>query len=45
METLAGLPPTPDPFVHLASMGGQGLKPAESAVLDRAAALIEEIPA
>jgi acetoin utilization deacetylase AcuC-like enzyme len=44
METLAGLPPTPDPFVHLASMGGQGLKPAESEVIDRASALIEEIP-
>ena len=44
METLAKLPPTPDPFGHLASMGGQDLKPAESVVLDRAAALIEEIP-
>jgi acetoin utilization deacetylase AcuC-like enzyme len=45
METLAGLPPTPDPFAHLATIGGQGLKPAESAVLDRAAALIDAIPA
>jgi acetoin utilization deacetylase AcuC-like enzyme len=44
METLAGLPPTPDPFAHLAIIGGQGLKPAESAVLDRAAALIDAIP-
>jgi hypothetical protein len=45
METLAGLPATPDPFGHLASMGGQGLKPAEAEVIDRAAALVEAIPA
>jgi acetoin utilization deacetylase AcuC-like enzyme len=44
METLAGLPPTPDPFGHLASMGGQGLKPAESAMIDLVAAMIEQIP-
>ena len=44
METLAGLPSTPDPFEHLARMGGQELKPAESAVLDKAAALVADIP-
>jgi acetoin utilization deacetylase AcuC-like enzyme len=44
METLAELPATPDPFIHFHTMGGQALKPVESAVLDEVAALIPDIP-
>ncbi len=44
METLAGLPATPDPFAYLETMGGQGLKPAEAEVIGLAARLIPEIP-
>lgn len=42
---MAGLPLTPDPFAHLATMGGQDLQPCQAAVLDEVVALIPEIPA
>jgi acetoin utilization deacetylase AcuC-like enzyme len=45
METLAGLPATPDPFIHFHSMGGQALQPWQRAVLDEVVPLIPEIPA
>ncbi len=45
IETLAGLPPTPDPYAHFATVGGQALKPQEEAVLRQIEPLIAEIPA
>jgi hypothetical protein len=44
METLAGLPPTPDTFGHLALSGGQDLQPSQDALLRRIEPLIAEIP-
>jgi acetoin utilization deacetylase AcuC-like enzyme len=44
METLAGLPPTPDPYAHLARAGGQALKPAEDALIREVEALLPDIP-
>ncbi len=45
METLAELPPTPDPYAHLALSGGQELKPAEDALIRKLAAQLERVPA
>lgn len=44
IETLAGLPPTPDPYEHLAMSGGHELKPAEAMVLSQVEALLPEVP-
>ena len=45
METLAKLPPTPDPYAHLALSGGQELKIAEEALIGIIEAQLEHVPA
>lgn len=44
VESLAGLPPSEDPFAYFSTMAGQELKPAEAAIVDAATRFLDEIP-